>query len=250
MMPQQTKVSILRSGTFTRLPLAQSSGAREDKDNLNFNASVVKTVAATKQVFFELFPRPLNSIYRRVIDELLVEIHLLTVHHQFRYDPFFALGLVTVYDRFLDGYRPASDKEPLFDALAQAEGFAAYQIRNDALAVQQTPSQVLAQALKGEAVTDLPESIRVFCEQGVLSKYSRIFALGLATGLESYLQTLTETQRTEEFKVICSRLGLSAERVKRDLDFYTQALEQVRKTKESLDEIIESGRKKRLQASS
>ncbi|WP_287128487.1 photosystem II biogenesis protein Psp29 [Candidatus Cyanaurora vandensis] len=210
---------------------------------------MVKTVADTKQAFFALFTRPLNSVYRRVIDELLVEVHLLTVHHQFRYDPFFGLGLVTLYERFLDGYFPKEDKAPIFAALAGALGFTDGQLQRDAQAVQQTSAPVLLAALQeGNILPTLPEAVQSLV-QAPLSKYSRIFALGLTTALEPHLQTQLEAKRTEIFDQICTRLGLNATRVRKDLDFYSQALDQVRKSKEAMEEANESVRKKRQPAS-
>jgi photosystem II biogenesis protein Psp29 len=212
---------------------------------------VAKTVADTKQQFFTLFTRPLNSIYRRVLDEILVEAHLLTVHHKFRYDPFFALGLCTAYDRFLDGYYPVEDKAPIFDALCQALGFTTETIRQDAQAILKLEGQALVAALsEGQGIDALPESLRLFFRERNVPKYSRLFALGLSAALEDYLKSLPEASRFEALSAICGRLGLTPDRVKKDLDFYTQALEQLRRSKESLDELAESQRKKRLQTSS
>ncbi|WP_218081207.1 photosystem II biogenesis protein Psp29 [Anthocerotibacter panamensis] len=208
------------------------------------------TVADTKQTFFTLFTRPLNSIYRRVLDELLVEVHLLVVHHQFRYDPFFGLGLVTVYERFMDGYRPTTDKEEIFVALTQALGLSAEQLRRDAHDLTTASGPVLLTALEqGNEIESLPVSLQDFARTPGVGKYSRLLALGLATALEEPLKGMPETKRQEVFAAICTRWGLTADRVKKDLDFYSQALEQVRKSKESLDEMMEQTRKKRAAAS-
>jgi len=233
----------------TRLPKSQGQDTIEVSP---FHRLVTHpfTVAQTKDKFFTLFTRPLNSIYRRVLDELLVEVHLLTVHHQFRYDPFFGLGLVTAFDRFMDGYRPAADKEMILVALAQALGFSAENLRQDAKALLQVPGTVLVKALSQGPDPDLqPESLREFCQRASLPKYSRLFALGLSSALEEYFKPLTEAQRMEHLTAICKRLGLTADRVKKDLDFYSLSLEQVRKSKEALDEMMEAARKKRQTSS-
>jgi len=204
---------------------------------------VAKTVADTKQTFFVHFTRPLNSIYRRVLDELLVEAHLLTVHHKFRYDPFFALGFVTLFDRFMDGYFPAEDKASIFSALAIALGYTSESLRQEAQALQATSPQVLLALLQeGQILPTLPEGLQPFAANPTLSKYSRIFALGLSMALE---KIQPDSQREEAFSAICTRFGLDAARVKKDLDFYSQALEQVRRSKEAMEEANASTRKKR-----
>ncbi|HAX86545.1 MAG TPA: photosystem II biogenesis protein Psp29, partial [Cyanobacteria bacterium UBA11370] len=63
----------------------------------------VRTVSDTKRDFYNCHTRPINSIYRRVVEELMVEMHLLSVNVDFRYDPIYALGVVTSFNRFMQG---------------------------------------------------------------------------------------------------------------------------------------------------
>ncbi|MER3587246.1 MAG: photosystem II biogenesis protein Psp29, partial [Mastigocladus sp. ERB_26_1] len=74
----------------------------------------VRTVSDTKRTFHSLHTRPINTIYRRVVEELMVEMHLLAVNVDFSYNPIFALGVVTSFDRFMQGYQPESDRESIF----------------------------------------------------------------------------------------------------------------------------------------
>ena len=69
----------------------------------------VRTVSETKRTFYSLHTRPINTIYRRVVEELMVEMHLLDVNADFKYDPIYALGVVTTFDRFMEGYKPSED---------------------------------------------------------------------------------------------------------------------------------------------
>ncbi|MFM6220517.1 MAG: photosystem II biogenesis protein Psp29, partial [Dolichospermum sp.] len=54
----------------------------------------VRTVSDTKKTFYTLHTRPINTIYRRVVEELMVEMHLLSVNVDFSYDAIYALGVV------------------------------------------------------------------------------------------------------------------------------------------------------------
>jgi len=42
------------------------------------NVNNVRTVSDTKRAFYTLHTRPINTIYRRVVEELIVEMHLLS----------------------------------------------------------------------------------------------------------------------------------------------------------------------------
>ncbi|MFM6203351.1 MAG: photosystem II biogenesis protein Psp29, partial [Dolichospermum sp.] len=77
----------------------------------------VRTVSDTKRTFYTLHTRPINTIYRRVVEELMVEMHLLSVNVDFSYDAIYALGVVTTFDRFMEGYQPEQDQESIFQAI-------------------------------------------------------------------------------------------------------------------------------------
>ena len=62
---------------------------------MNLAVDSVRTVSDTKREFYALHTRPIDSVYRRVIEELLVEMHLLSVNHDFQYDAVYALGVVS-----------------------------------------------------------------------------------------------------------------------------------------------------------
>ncbi|HAE05938.1 MAG TPA: photosystem II biogenesis protein Psp29, partial [Richelia sp.] len=82
----------------------------------------VRTVSDTKRAFYSLHTRPIKTIYRRVVEELMVEIHLLSVNIDFHYNPIYALGIVTTFERFMMGYKPQHEKESIFHALIQSVG--------------------------------------------------------------------------------------------------------------------------------
>ena len=106
---------------------------------LEFLVSTVRTVSDTKRAFYTLHTRPINSIYRRVVEEMMVEMHLLSVNADFRYDPIYALGVVTTFDRFMLGYRPDTDLTSIFNALCQSLQADPQKYRQDA---EQVRSQI------------------------------------------------------------------------------------------------------------
>ena len=87
------------------------------------------TVADSKRAFHAAFPHVISPLYRRLVDELLVELHLLSHQRGFQADPLFALGLVQVFDTGTRGYRPPEQRDPLFHSLCSACGMDAVALR-------------------------------------------------------------------------------------------------------------------------
>ena len=90
------------------------------------------TVADSKRAFHTAFPHVIAPLYRRLVDELLVELHLLSHQQGFQADGLFAVGLTQVFDSFSQGYRPEQQREPLFIALCAANGFDGPALRTQA----------------------------------------------------------------------------------------------------------------------
>lgn len=80
----------------------------------------VPTVADTKGAFIRDYRKPIPSIYSNVIQELLVQQHLMRYNATYTYDPIFALGFVTVYDQLMDGYPNDADRDAIFKAYITA----------------------------------------------------------------------------------------------------------------------------------
>lgn len=80
----------------------------------------VPTVADTKASFIRSYRKPIPSIYSNVIQELLVQQHLMRYSATYTYDPVFALGFVTVYDQLMDGYPSEPDRDAIFKAYVSA----------------------------------------------------------------------------------------------------------------------------------
>lgn len=80
----------------------------------------VPTVADTKAAFIKSYRKPIPSIYSNVIQELLVQQHLMRYNSTYTYDPVFALGFVTVYDQLMDGYPNDADRDSIFKAYISA----------------------------------------------------------------------------------------------------------------------------------
>lgn len=214
----------------------------------------LRTLSETKRTFYTLHTRPLNSIYRRVVEELLVEMHLLSVNVDFKYDPIYALGVVTVFDTFMQGYQPEKDQESIFKAICKAVENDPQQYRQDAERVK-----AVAENASGEEVIAWLCELKPLDQAGDLNqvlqgikenprfKYSRLFVIGLYTLLETANPDVVsdDKKREEILGNCCQALNLPKEKVDKDLDLYRSNLEKMEQARSVLEDAVKADRKQR-----
>ncbi|MCP9817986.1 photosystem II biogenesis protein Psp29 [Synechococcus sp. Cruz-9H2] len=216
------------------------------------SVSACLTVADSKRAFHAAFPHVIGPLYRRMVDELLVELHLLSRQSGFRSDGLFAVGLTQVFDGFSKGYRPPEQSEPLFVALCASSGFDAQQIRaQHAAAVAAVGEHSLDEvkhwlAQRGKGA---PEPIA-----GVLAgidrsdfHYSRLFAVGLLSLLQRArgAESMEPQALREAAHEIGESMGLMKERVDKDLTLYASNLQKMAQAVELMEETLAAERRRR-----
>jgi photosystem II biogenesis protein Psp29 len=186
----------------------------------------------------------------------MVEMHLLSVNVDFHYDPIFALGVVTSFNRFMQGYRPERDKESIFDALCQAVGNEPQQYKQDAQQLQTMAERLSGKELVSWFSSPTPLDVAVDFHNTVAAiannptfKYSRLFAIGLYTLLEQADSELVndEKQRNEALKQMASALHLPEDKLQKDLELYRSNLEKMAQVQSVMEDAIKAERKKREQ---
>lgn len=215
----------------------------------------VRTVSDTKRSFYAHHTRPINAIYRRVVEELMVEMHLLSVNLDFAYDPLYALGVVTSFDRFMAGYQPETDKDSIFAAICNAVESSADQYRSDAEAIKSSVDGLTLDGLKGQMAeaktgggTMLKDAL-VAIATNEKFKYSRLLAIGLYTLVEIVDASVLDDKEKRDALLteMAEALGLSSEKLPKDLELYRSNLDKMAQAQEVMKDIIEAGRKKREQ---
>ncbi|CAK6687883.1 hypothetical protein WH5701_13350 [Synechococcus sp. WH 5701] len=216
------------------------------------SVSACLTVADSKRAFHAAFPYVIGPLYRRMVDELLVELHLLSRQSGFHSDGLFAVGLTQVFDGFAKGYRPQQQSEPLFAALCASSGFDAQQIRaQHAAAVKAVGEHSLDEvkqwlAQRGQGA---PEPIA-----GVLAgidradfHYSRLFAVGLLSLLQHArgAEAVEPQALRQAAHEIGESMGLMKERVDKDLTLYASTLEKMAQAVELMEETLAAERRRR-----
>lgn len=214
----------------------------------------VRTVSDTKRSFYSTHTRPINSIYRRVVEELMVEMHLLSVNADFYYDAIYALGVVSTFDRFMQGYRPDGDKPSIFNALCQAIGDDPQKFQNHASQLRADVSGLSlsdfeAQVSQSTSLTpgnELQHALKAVGSNEKF-KYSRLFAIGLYNLLEAIdPETVKdEKRRNDALKNIADGLKLSFDKIQKDLELYRSNLEKIAQAQIVMADMLKAERKRK-----
>ncbi|QFS42694.1 photosystem II biogenesis protein Psp29 [Nostoc sphaeroides] len=216
----------------------------------------VRTVSDTKRTFYNLHTRPINTIYRRVVEELMVEMHLLSVNIDFSYNSIYALGVVTTFDRFMQGYEPERDQESIFNALCRAMEQDPQRYRQDAERLQGVAKLLPVKDLIGwlgqttylDRDGDLQAQLQAIANNPNF-KYNRLFAIGVFSLLEQSDPELVkdEKQLTEALKAIAAGLHLSDDKLNKDLELYRSNLDKMAQALIVMADMLSADRKKREQ---
>jgi photosystem II biogenesis protein Psp29 len=188
------------------------------------------------------------------VEELMVEMHLLSVNVDFSYDAIYALGVVTTFDRFMDGYQPEQDKESIFLAICQAVEQDPQSYRQDASRLQALAASLpakdliasLSQASPLNQDADLQKQLEAVAANSNF-KYSRLFGVGLFALLVQSDPELVKNdeQRAEALKAISNGLHISEDKLIKDLELYSSNLEKMAQALIVMADILTADRKKR-----
>jgi photosystem II biogenesis protein Psp29 len=194
----------------------------------------------------------ISPLYRRMVDELLVELHLLSRQKGFRADPLFAVGVVQVFDGFSRGYRPEQHREALFQALCASSGFEAGSLRAQkeqavaamgAVGVEQVKQWVESQ---GEGAPE-PLAAALAEIRRPDYHYSRLMAVGLLSLLEQARGA--DAMDPQELRGYAHELGeamgLMKDRLDKDLSLYAANLEKLAQAVELMEETVAADRRRR-----
>ncbi|PKA47923.1 Protein thylakoid formation 1, chloroplastic [Apostasia shenzhenica] len=213
------------------------------------SSDVPPTVSETKLNFLRSYKRPIPSIYNNVLQELLVQQHLLRYKRTYCYDAVFALGFVTVFEQLMEGYPSSADRDAIFRAYIESLREDPEQYRNDAQKLEewarsQTASSLVDFSSREGDIESILKGIAERAKGKGNFSYSRFFAIGLFRLLE--LANATEPSALEK---LCAALKIEKRSVDRDLDVYRNLLSKLVQAKELLKEYVDREKKKREEKS-
>ena len=200
---------------------------RSLKNYLGLALSVRATISDSKSDFHKEFPYVIPAIYRKLADELLVELHLLSHQKNFKKDSIFSTGLKEIFSKFTSGYKPSEHVTKLFDAICNCNGFNPTEINNS--------SEQLVSKAKSFSKEDLNSFLsKTNNDNKGYDYYSRINAIGiykLVTDLP-YHKNLTDEELNLEMTKISELLGYQKDRVEKDISLYKSNIEKMKQALE------------------
>ncbi|MDC3147671.1 photosystem II biogenesis protein Psp29 [Prochlorococcus sp. AH-716-I09] len=194
------------------------------------------TVSDSKKLFHEQFPYVIPGLYKRIVDEMLVELNLLNHQNEFTQDHLFCIGLTETFKALMKGYKPEKHLDLLFESLCNSTNFEAKEITEI--------SQKSQKEFKDKSSKDV---LKLLKEKSSSKLYpSRILNLGIYI-LISNSQDLQEDNDSEKIKIISDifeKLNLSINKAEKDIGIYKSSLSKMEQAKELIEELRIKDKKK------
>ncbi|MCP9808408.1 photosystem II biogenesis protein Psp29 [Cyanobium sp. HWJ4-Hawea] len=213
---------------------------------------VALTVADSKRAFHQAFPYVIAPLHRRMVDELLVELHLLSRQQGFQADSLFACGLIQVFDGFAKGYKPEGHRQALLSALCSASGFDAQKLRQQAESAMAAMGEHSVDAVKqwveqqGKGAPQ-PLASALASIQRPDFHYSRLMAVGLLCLLEQAqgADAMDQAALRSYAHDLGASMGFMRDRLDKDISLYATNLEKMAQAVELMEETLAADRRKR-----
>ena len=194
------------------------------------------TVSDSKKLFHEQFPYVIPGLYKRIVDEMLVELNLLKHQNEFSQDYLFCVGLTETFKELTKGYKPEKHLDLLFESLCSSTNFEAKEIKEI--------SQKSQKEFKDKTSQDL---LKLLLGKNNSKLYpSRILNLGMYL-IISNSQDLKEKNESEMNKMITDffdQLNISTSKAEKDVGIYKSSLSKMEQAKELIEELRIKDKKK------
>jgi photosystem II biogenesis protein Psp29 len=216
--------------------LAKSQGKLGSlKNYLGLALSVRATISDSKSEFHKEFPFVIPPIYRKLADELLVELHLLSHQKNFKQNSIFAIGLKEIFNKFTSGYKPNEHINKLFNALCNCNGYNPVEINNLSEELINKLNSISKESLKEYVL-----NIKNINKDN--NYYSRINAIGIYKLVSElkYCKDFNEDEINKEIKAISNLFDYQESRVEKDISLYKSNIEKMKQALEIISLNISS----------
>ena len=196
------------------------------------------TVSDSKKLFHERLPYVIPGLYKRIIDEMLVELNLLNQQNEFIQDYLFCIGLTRTFKELTTGYKPEKHLDPLFESLCFSTNFDAKKINDISIKT--------FEEFKNKSSKEISTLIIKKSKSPLYS--SRILNLGIYLIISNSIdyKDINESERNELISEICKALSLSISKADKDIGIYNSSLKKLEQAKELLEETKIKDKQKKI----
>ena len=187
------------------------------------------TVSDSKKLFHEKFPYVIPGLYKRVVDEMLVELNLLNHQNEFSQDFLFCVGLTETFEELMKGYKPEKHLDILFESICGSTNFEAQEIKKI--------SQKTQKEFKDKSINDILNSLK---EKSNTRLYpSRVLNLGLYILISNSIdfKDKNESEMNNMITDIFEKLNLSVNKAEKDIGIYKSSISKMEQAKELIEEL-------------
>ena len=195
------------------------------------------TVSDSKTLFHKQFPYVIPSLFKRIVDEMLVELNLLHHQSEFSQDSFFCVGLTETFKDLTNGYEPEKHIKQLFGALCASTNF-------DSTKIEETSLKTIKE-YQGKSLEEISDLIIKNSPEKIY--YSRILFLGIYKILSTAndFKEEEDLKKIVEIEKIAAKLNLPVTRAEKDISLFKSNIKRFEQAKELIRETIISEREKR-----
>ena len=194
------------------------------------------TVSDSKKLFHEQFPFVIPGLYKKIVDEMLVELNLLNHQNEFTQDYLFCIGLTETFKELTRGYKPEEHLDLLFESLCSSTNFEAKEIK-----------EISQNSQKEFNLNSSKDILKLLKEKNNSKLYpSRILNLGIYI-LISNAQGIKEKNKIEMNKMIIDifeNLNLPTSKAEKDIGIYKSTISKMEQAKELIEELRIKNKKK------
>ncbi len=194
------------------------------------------TVSDSKKLFHEQFPYVIPGLYKRIVDEMLVELNLLNHQNEFTQENLFCVGFTETFKELMKGYKPEKHLDLLFESLCNSTNFEAKEIK--------IISQKSQKEFKDKSSNDI---LKMLKEKGTSKLYpSRILNLGIYKIITKSSDFIVEKELETNKRIsdIFEKLNLSSNKAEKDIGIYKSTLSKMEQAKELIEELKIKDKKK------
>ena len=186
------------------------------------------TVSDSKKLFHEQFPYVIPGLYKRIVDEMLVELNLLNHQNEFIQDDLFCVGLTETFRELTTGYKPADHLTLLFKSICNSSNFEPSKIK-----------EISEKTLEKYKEKSLKEISFLLKEKSASKLYaSRILNLGIYLIIANAkdFNRVKDSEKNKAISDIIKNLNLSVNKAEKDIGIYKSGLKRMEQAKELLEE--------------
>jgi len=194
------------------------------------------TVSDSKKLFHEQFPFVIPGLYKKIVDEMLVELNLLNHQAEFKQDFLFCVGLTETFKELTKGYKPEKHLDLLFESLCTSTNFEAREIIET--------SQKSLVEFNDKSSKDILNLLKDKCNSTLYP--SRVLNLGMYILISNSLD-FKEKNESEANKIISEifeNFSLSPNKAEKDIGIYKSSILKMEQAKELIEELRIKDKKK------